>query len=155
MDPDERPSEGSRRSGDLVILCVDDDIGSLNAVRRCLRNEPYEVITAASSDEAFGWLAERPVDLVIADERMPGVSGTDLLREVRRRSPRTARALMTAHRNAAVVRNGLEAGVDTFFFKPWDNKVLRHAVSRLLGRTPGRTAVETASEPDPGGAIDF
>ena len=149
MDQDQRRS-------DPVILCVDVDVGSLNAVRRCLRNEPYEVITATSSDEAFGWLMERPVDLVIADERMPGLSGTDLLREIRRRSPRTARALMTAYRSASVVRNGLEAGVDTFFFKPWDNKILRDAVQRLLGRMPGRNAAETATgtEADPWGAVD-
>jgi len=153
MDRSERPPNGPRRRrGDVVILCVDDDVGSLNAMRRCLRNEPYEVITAGSSDEAFGWLAELSVDLVIADERMPGVSGTELLREVRKRSPRTARALVTAHRSPSVVRNGLEAGVDTFFFKPWDNKVLRDGVHRLLGRTTRRNA--TGNQFDPGGEVE-
>jgi DNA-binding NtrC family response regulator len=120
-----------------VILCVDDEPGVLNAVRRSLRDEPYDVITAGSSEEALGWLDELPVDLVITDQRMPGMLGTELLKEVRKRSPKTAIALLTGFRNASTVVQGLEAGAETFLYKPWDERHLVDTVRRLLGVRDG------------------
>lgn len=122
-----------------VVLCVDDEPGVLNAVRRSLRDEPYDVITARSSEEALGWLDEVPVDLVISDQRMPGMLGTELLKEVRKRSPKTAIALLTGFRSAATVVQGLEAGAETFLYKPWDERHLVETVRRLLnsGSPPG------------------
>lgn len=140
MEPLESAVPVFRRKSEPVILCVDDEPEVLSAIRRCLRNEPYEVITAGSGDEALGWLAELEVDLVISDERMPGMTGTQLLLETRKRSPRTARVLLTGYRTSTFIRNGLEAGVDTFLYKPWDDRALRQSVDRMLKR---------ASRPDP------
>jgi DNA-binding NtrC family response regulator len=120
-----------------IVLCVDDDPGVLNALRRSLRDERVDVITAGSSDEALGWLEEMSVALVIADYRMPGMTGSQLLVEVRKRSPRTARALLTGDRTPSVVRQGLEAGADIFFFKPWDERYLVDTVRRILGLETG------------------
>ena len=119
-----------------VVLCVDDEPGVLNAVRRSLRDEPYEVITAGSSEEALGWLDEIPVDLVISDQQMPGMLGTELLKEVRKRSPDTALALLTGIRTPATVLRGLEAGAETFLYKPWDEDHLVETIRRLLTNVP-------------------
>jgi two-component system response regulator HupR/HoxA len=116
-----------------VVLCVDDDPGVLNALRRSLSRERCDVITAGGPDEALAWLNEVPVHLVIADQRMPDMTGTELLNQVRKRSPQTARALLTGHRTPSVVRLGLEAGADAFFFKPWDERYLIDTVRRILG----------------------
>jgi YesN/AraC family two-component response regulator len=132
MEPLQKAATVSRRSGDPVILCVDDEPEILSAIRRCLRTEPYEVITAGSGDEALAWLAELEVDVVITDERMPGMTGTELLLEARKRCPRTARALLTGYRSSTFIRKGLEAGVDTFLYKPWDDRALRMTVDRIL-----------------------
>jgi len=116
-----------------VVLCVDDEPGVLNALRRSLSKERCEVITAGSPDEALGWLKEVTVHLVITDQRMPGMTGIELLDQVRKRSPRTARVLLTAYRTPAVVRQGLEAGAEAFLYKPWDERYLIDTVRRILG----------------------
>jgi DNA-binding NtrC family response regulator len=123
-----------RWNRDRVVLCVDDEPGVLSAVSRSLRDEPYDVITARSSEEALGWLDELPVDLVISDQQMPGMPGTELLKEVRKRFPNTAVALLTGVRTPATVDRGLEAGAETFLYKPWDDQRLVETVRRLLGR---------------------
>jgi len=133
--------------GEPVILCVDDEPEILNALRRCFRNEPYEVITAGSTAEALGWFTELPgVDLVLTDEQMPTMKGTDLLQEVRQRSPRTIRVLLTGHPSEALIQKGLEAGAGVFLYKPWDDQVLRETVRRLLLRAR-RPPLESADPP--------
>jgi response regulator RpfG family c-di-GMP phosphodiesterase len=133
MKPGTAPVPPRNRHGDPVILCVDDEPEILGALRRCFRNEPYEVITAGGTEEALGWLAELPaVDLVLTDERMPNMSGTELLQEVRRRSPQTVRVILTGYPSAALVQKGLEAGAGVFLYKPWDDGALRDTVRRLL-----------------------
>jgi len=115
-----------------VVLCVDDEAEVLAALRRCLRNEPYEVVTVLGAREALARLGQGPVDLVIADQRMPGMMGTDLLHEVRCRSPRTARAILTGYATPSTIRKGFESGADTFLYKPWDDEVLRTTIRRIL-----------------------
>ena len=120
----------------------------MSAIRRSLRDEPYEVITAGSSAEALGWLEETPVDLIITDQRMPGTTGTELLQQVRTRYPRTARALITGYRTPSTVCKGLEAGADTFLYKPWDDALLVETIRRILGsRGAGRRRKEDPSGP--------
>ena len=125
-----------RRSHYPVVLFVDDDREVLSALRRTLSMDSYEVITAQGADEALCWLEELPIDLGMTDQRMPGLSGTELLREVRKRSPRTARALLTAFLSPLVATEGREAGVEAFLSKPWSDDLLRETVRRLLAETP-------------------
>jgi DNA-binding NtrC family response regulator len=126
-----------RRSGNPVILIVDDDPEIRRALRRCLRGERYELITAESGDQALERLSDGPVDLVITDQRMPGMWGTDLLQEIRERLPRTPCAILTAFRTLSVIRDGIDAGASTILFKPWKDGKLRSTVRHLLG---GRAA---------------
>lgn len=123
-----------RRPNTPVVLCVDDDPEVLKALRRSLRDGRFEVNTARGCEEAFDWLAELVVNLVVTDERMPGMLGADLLREVRKRSPRTARAFLSGFCSSEVIREGLEAGADTFLYNPWDDVVLRETIDRILKR---------------------
>ena len=122
-----------RRSGNPVILIVDDDPEIRRALRRCLRGERYELITADSGDQALERLSDGPVDLVITDQRMPGMWGTDLLQEIRERLPRTPCAILTAFRTLSVIRDGIDAGAATILFKPWKDGKLRSTVRHLLG----------------------
>jgi DNA-binding NtrC family response regulator len=154
MNPRTKPVEPRSRYGDPVILCVDDESEILNALRRCFRNEPYKVFTAAGTEEALGWLAELPVvNLILTDERMPNMNGTDLLQEVRRRSPETIRVILTAHPSAALIQKGVEAGAGVFLYKPWDDELLRDTVRRLLlrSRRLAQDSVDPPSTFDVGG----
>jgi len=132
MESKREHTHNSLRRVNPVVLCVDDEGEILRALRRCLRSEPYEVITARSASEALGCLEEFPVDLVITDHRMPGTDGTELLMEIRKRSPKTARAILTGYPGETVIRKGLEAGADTFLYKPWDDERLKGTIRRLL-----------------------
>ena len=132
-----------------VILCVDDEPGILSAVRRSLRDEPCDVITAVSPEEALGWLAEIPIDLVISDQQMPGMTGTQLLELVRQRFPGTARVFLTGCPTPSPIRRGLEEGGAVVLSKPWTDEVLRSTIRRLLRRgaaeTPSDGALGVAS----------
>ena len=121
-----------RRNHHPVVLCVDDERETLSALRRCLRNEPLEVITAQSAAEALGWFEELPIALVVTDQRMPGGSGADLLRQVRDRSPKTARAILTAYPGPSLMKEGLDAGAERLLYKPWRDEALIEAVRYLL-----------------------
>lgn len=120
-------------AGIPVILCVDDEAETLKALQRCFRNEPYRVFTAGSPWEALVWMENLPaVDLVLTDELMPGMAGTELLAVIRDRHPGTARVVFSGYPGEAVIRKSLEAGSGAFFNKPWDDMALRNAVRRLL-----------------------
>ena len=67
----------------VKVLFVDDEQGVLDGLRRALRKEPYEVLTALSSEEALQILAEEDIDVVVSDENMPGMGGSEFLKTVR------------------------------------------------------------------------
>jgi response regulator RpfG family c-di-GMP phosphodiesterase len=118
-----------------VVLFVDDDPGVLNAVRRSFRDEAIEILTAGSADEALGWIGEMPIDLIVTDQRMPEMAGTELLVEVRRRSPTTAGALLTGYPTPSTIRSGRQSGADAILSKPWDDAELVRTVRRLVGKS--------------------
>ena len=66
-----------------VILCVDDEENALTLRKRVLQKVGYEVLTALSGREALDILASRPVDLVLTDHLMPGITGIELARQVK------------------------------------------------------------------------
>ena len=106
-----------------TVLCVDDDASVLSALRRVLRVEPFEVLTASNAAHALASLRSNKVEVIIADQRMPGLSGAELLAEVGQRWPRIGRVILTAYPGHAVMAEGIRAGVDVLFHKPWANDV--------------------------------
>jgi DNA-binding response OmpR family regulator len=80
-----------------AILCVDDEPEVLTALRRTLRREPYDVVTATDASLALECLERLPIEVVIADERMPEMCGTQLLRGIRKRWPRMGLVILTGY----------------------------------------------------------
>jgi response regulator RpfG family c-di-GMP phosphodiesterase len=115
-----------------VVLCVDDEPAILAALRRALRNEPYELLTTDLPDRALRWVDTREISLVISDQRMPGMLGTELLEEVSQRSPTTARIILTAYAGSTASRPGLRQRTDCMISKPWDSGMLRRTIRQLL-----------------------
>ena len=112
-----------------TILAVDDDPVVSRAVTRDLRARyggGYRVLSATSGDEALELLAElalrdRPVALVASDQRMPRMTGIEVLAEVRRQSPGTKLLLLTAYADTDVAIKAInEIGLDYYLLKPWD-----------------------------------
>jgi CheY-like chemotaxis protein len=133
MDDSAELVEPCRRTGRPLVLFVDDDPRVLAAIRRCLRREWYDVATAESAREALERLARGAADLVVADQRMPGMTGTDLLEEIRLRFPFTPCAILTGDHALTIIRDGGRAGASAVLFKPWKDQSLRTTVRRLLG----------------------
>jgi response regulator RpfG family c-di-GMP phosphodiesterase len=155
MRVEPRPSLSSFRSSEPVVLFVDDEPEVLSAIRRCFRHEPYIIFTALGPREALEWIERRPIDLVIADERMPEMAGTELLRAVRDQSPRTARGILTGYPSEIIIQQGLEAGAEAFLYKPWDEQALRKTVRSLLlkGSTERAHTDQDANSPE--GSFDL
>jgi thioredoxin reductase (NADPH) len=112
-----------------VLLAVDDDPPVLAAVERDLRDryaEHYQVMTAGSGDQALDLmrrlrLREEPVALLLVDQRMPGMTGIELLTASRRVYPDARRVLLTAYADTdAAIRAINDAGVEHYLLKPWN-----------------------------------
>lgn len=115
-----------------LVVCVDDEPAILSALKRSLRSEPYEILFTDSPESALRWVSSRDVSLVITDQRMPRMEGTHLLEEVSRRSPSTARILLTAYAGSTMGTPGLRHWAECMISKPWDNLMLRKTIRQML-----------------------
>lgn len=115
-----------------TVVLVDDEPPVLASLQRVLRCEPYEVRATTDPRKALDWVGRGEVSLVVVDQRMPGMCGTDLAEEVRRLSPRTVRLMLTAFPGNALVQHGLAEEIQWLVSKPWNDDALRLAIRRLL-----------------------
>ena len=116
-----------------VVICIDDDPPVLSAIRRLLRHEPYEVITTIEPTEVIRLVDSREVNLIIADQRMPSMLGTELLKTVRQRSPGTICVILTGHADLSDIAGAMNDGaVDRLIRKPWDDAQLKATLRGLL-----------------------
>lgn len=116
------------------ILFVDDEPGVLNAMQRLFYDEPYEVLTASGGGAALELLQESgPVQLVISDYRMPGMTGVEFLQQVMQRWPDTRRIILSAFPDSDVLLASVNEGrVHRFLVKPWDNDAIKAVVGEML-----------------------
>ena len=120
---------------DHTVMLVDDDANVLHALARVLRNQPYQLYTARSGNEAMAILKARSVDVIVSDEQMPGISGTDLLAWVSDNYPDVMRIVLTGHATAeTAIRAINEGGVFRFFTKPCDEVQLALTIREALER---------------------
>jgi Nif-specific regulatory protein len=116
------------------ILVVDDEQDNLDAFRFNFK-KTFDILTASSGPEALTILAERDVAVVITDQRMPKMTGVELLREVRERHPDSVGIILTAFTDVDVLVEAINLGqVYRYITKPWDAKevrgVLQYAIER-------------------------
>jgi len=115
------------------LLVVDDEENILAALRRTLRREPYTVLVANSGAEGLRILAERHVDVVVSDQRMPGMSGTDFLRSVKKAYPHTVRMVLSGYTELKSVTDAINEGaIYKFLTKPWDDDHLRANIAEAF-----------------------
>lgn len=102
-----------------LVLLVDDDVEILATFRRSLRAEPFDLILASHAAEAFRILLERRVAVLVADEGMPGMAGTELLERAQQDSPHTVRLILTGQASLDVAQRAINAArVFRFLTKP-------------------------------------
>jgi DNA-binding NtrC family response regulator len=118
------------------ILVADDEPNSLFAICQILKEEGYRAIPANNGQEALGKLKTDSIDIIITDERMPDLSGMELLREVRNSDPPVPVILITAFGSVSMAVEALKEGAYYFFEKPIFDKLERFlAIIRQIVRT--------------------
>jgi DNA-binding NtrC family response regulator len=104
------------------VVVVDDESDNLDAFRFAFRKS-FRLHYALGADEALGVLATVEPAVVVADQRMPTMSGIELLRDVKERYPDTYAILLTAYADLDVLIDAVNSGaVDRYVQKPWDSK---------------------------------
>ncbi len=116
------------------ILVVDDEAAQRDILGGFLRKQGYEVREAASGPNALALLRGEPVDLVLTDVRMPGMSGLDVLREARAMNPELPVVVLTAYGSIADAVAAMRDGAADYLTKPVDLDALLQRVQRALER---------------------
>lgn len=119
----------------IRILFVDDEISVLNAMLRLFHDEPYHLLTASGGPAALELLhGNSPVQLIIADYRMPGMNGVEFLQRAMLQCPDTRRVILSGYPDLDVLLAAVNEGrVHRFLVKPWNNEGLKAVVKEMLG----------------------
>jgi diguanylate cyclase (GGDEF)-like protein/PAS domain S-box-containing protein len=118
-----------------TLLLVDDDAFVLSALQRLLRRDGYRILTAADSASAFEQLATHRIDVIVSDQRMPGVSGTAFLAQVKELYPDVVRIMLSGYTELQSVIDAINAGaIYRFLTKPWDDDQLRSVIREAANR---------------------
>ena len=125
------------------ILCVDDELNILKLLKRLLEGHGYEVVTASSGDEALQILEKQRVDVIVSDQRMPGMTGSDLFRITREKYPQAVRVMMSGYSDFDSLVNAVNEGeIFRFISKPWDQKQFVELVRLALAQQDVAASVE-------------
>ena len=114
------------------VLFVDDEERILNALRSVFRMT-YHVLTATNGAEALELVRKFKPHVVVSDQRMPEMTGVELLRQVKDAAPATVRMLLTGYSDLAAIVGSLNEGeVFRFVSKPWDNQEIQKTVGEAV-----------------------
>jgi len=109
-----------------TLLIVDEDVNVLSSLHRLLRPDGYQILTAGTPDEGFELLALHRVHVIICDQRMPALCGTEFLSKVKELYPETIRIILSGYTGLEAVLDSINRGaIYRFYTKPWDDTELR------------------------------
>ncbi|HCL38476.1 MAG TPA: sigma-54-dependent Fis family transcriptional regulator, partial [Marinobacter hydrocarbonoclasticus] len=128
------------------ILIVEDDHDLREALVTTLELAKFQVREAASAEDALASLARAPVDMVVSDINMPGMSGHELLAEVQRLYPGLPMMLITAYGQISHAVSAMQSGAIDYLVKPFESQVLVEAVSRVVGGSRQKAGDEPVAE---------
>ena len=112
-----------------TLLLVDDDAFMLDLLAGLHAGDGWRLLCARSGAEALALLAREPVQVILCDQCMPEMTGTELLARVRRLYPSTFRVILSAQAEAGAIAQALRDGdADRFHAKPWTGALLAAAV---------------------------
>jgi response regulator RpfG family c-di-GMP phosphodiesterase len=116
-----------------TLLCIDDEPNILSALKRLLRKEAFRLLTAASGKEGLRLLAENEVHVVLSDQRMPEMSGTEFLKEVKVAYPDIIRIILTGYTDVDSISEAINEGhLYKFFLKPWNDQNLKLEIRQAM-----------------------
>lgn len=116
-----------------TLLLVDDEQNIVSSLKRLLRRDGYHILTANSGQEGLDVLAGNKVDVIISDQRMPGMTGVEFLRNVKEIYPETVRMVLSGYTELNSVTDAINEGaVFRFLTKPWDDEKLRENIKEAF-----------------------
>ncbi|MBK7860570.1 MAG: hybrid sensor histidine kinase/response regulator [Archangiaceae bacterium] len=129
FDSDSAVAAAPRKHRILVL----DDEAVIRLMFKDLLGKEYEVVEAATGEEALALLPGKPFDLVLADKNLPGASGLDVALEIRRSYPHLKLMLMTGYPSLVTAQQSVELGLVDYLVKPFDDiRVVREKVRAAL-----------------------
>ncbi|WP_254926504.1 EAL domain-containing protein [Janthinobacterium sp. PC23-8] len=116
-----------------TLLIVDEDVNVLSSLHRLLRPDGYQILTAGTPDEGFELLALHCVHVIICDQRMPALCGTEFLSKVKELYPETIRIILSGYTGLEAVLDSINRGaIYRFYTKPWDDTELRDNIRQAF-----------------------
>lgn len=116
-----------------TVLCVDDEINVQNSLKRLFRKEKFTFLTASSGIEALNLMQGKEVNVIIADQKMPAMSGTELMARVKEAYPDIIRIILTGYTDVDSISESVNKGhIYKFFLKPWNDQALVLEVRQAL-----------------------
>jgi response regulator RpfG family c-di-GMP phosphodiesterase len=118
---------------DRFILCVDDEVNILHSLTRLLRNENYQLVTASSAEEGLRLLEKQRFQVVLSDQKMPEMTGTQFLQRVKERYPDTIRIVLSGNADVDVILDSINKGeIYRFLTKPWNDLELKVIIAQCF-----------------------
>lgn len=116
-----------------TLLLVDDEQNIVSALKRLLRRDGYQILSANSGQEGLDVLAANAVDVIVSDQRMPGMIGADFLRAAKNLYPDTIRIMLSGYTELQSVTDAVNEGaIFKFLTKPWDDEQLRTHITEAF-----------------------
>jgi DNA-binding NtrC family response regulator len=129
---------GSSQEQLQTLLLLDDEENILRALARLLRRDGYKILMATRAQDAFELLAKHDVQVIISDQRMPEMSGTEFLSRVKDLYPHTIRIVLSGYTDLKSVTDAINKGaIYKFLTKPWDDEQLRQNISQAFREARG------------------
>jgi len=131
-------------NGKPKVLFVDDDERIVNALRALFRQD-YQVFTATSGEAALEIVNRGGLQVVVSDQRMPGLTGVELLRKVRESQPNAVRMLLTGYADLQALVGSINEGeIFRYVKKPWDNDELRKDMADAVAAAAANATAKPA-----------
>jgi len=116
-----------------TLLLVDDEDNILSSLKRLLRRDGYTILTACNAAEGLKRLAETEVDVILSDQRMPGMTGVEFLRRAKELYPDSIRMVLSGYTELQSIIDAVNEGaIYKFLTKPWDDERLRGHVAEAF-----------------------
>ncbi len=116
-----------------TLLLLDDEENILRALTRVLRRDGYRIITASRAQDAFALLAKHNVQVILSDQRMPEMNGTEFFSRVKSLHPETIRIVLSGYTDLKSVTDAINQGaIYKFLTKPWDDEHLRSTIAQAF-----------------------
>lgn len=127
--------ENINMEANFNILFVDDEENILKALRRLFLEEDFNVYTAKSGKEGLEIIQDKEFAVIVSDQRMPEMTGTEFLLRAKELSPNTLRIILTGYADINAAMDAInEAGAYRYITKPWNDRELVHIIKEAVNR---------------------